>query len=651
MVSRLFTAEVFRHEKVTGPRVLPTTTRLTAIRHFQRDSQVQNLLRSGIQEVLRLQPGHVYKFATCQGRSRRVEWQITLVIVSGNTRGNYLHGRTSLPWEGPVPFAARLCFERGTQAQSVFPIVRAVLNIIMELAVDFPYRVTLDEIAQLNQDTSIALTTIREWMNSFAPINRLPLDVLSLIPTHLHSQKDHFGATFVCRHWRRTFLQNATLWSHLCLSKGEVYIKTLLKRARGSPLTILANRTDPVGTVMLLPPYTKQIRNLGFKKNSWLDIQRFSETNSGALPLLHTLNINAVAGTAPGGPLFRGAVGLKEFQLRSEGLPFLNRFIFPNLTSFELSMYSVERFRGSQLLDFLEALPMLRAVRMKIYSAISLKGIPPDKVLVLHNVESLSLAAKDGGYELATHMSCPSTKYTSLTHMHKEEPDYFTALKAFPSPVSWNTIIRQYTTSPIEEVTFEIKSTSVYFIACFIAFRSADTAVIKLGFEIPMDKNSSKMPFEPTYCHIFTEASRTIQDLTSVKRLHMIGHPELDHASEQTTCIRNDLRRLLQSLGPLEELTLHRCNVQPYLLSFLSPYPESSVPYPPTKVLTISRPIYTTRIERFVDSLVAIAKVQHGLGEPFERVTIRMFGPPARIKEKVRPWVGAVDCFEVPYSP
>jgi len=122
------------------------------------------------------------------------------------------------------------------------------------------------------------------------------MDVLSLISTYLPSQKQRFRATFVCRHWRRTFLQNATLWSELCLSKGEAYVKTLLKRAKGSSLTILASDVDPVGTVMLLQPHTEQIADIEFANNRWADIQRFSELNSGPLPLLHTLSISVVGG-------------------------------------------------------------------------------------------------------------------------------------------------------------------------------------------------------------------------------------------------------------------------------------------------------------------------------------------------------------------
>ena len=159
----------------------------------------------------------------------------------------------------------------------------------------------MSEVSDLNRDTSTALATIREWINFFIPINRAPSDVLSLIPTHLSSQ-DRFRASFVCRPLRRTFLQYAGLWSHLCLSKDEIYVKTLLERARGSPLTILASYMDPVGTVALLPPHTRQITSLEFANDGWVDIQRFQKSlldlSRSSVPLISTPS-RELARTAP----------------------------------------------------------------------------------------------------------------------------------------------------------------------------------------------------------------------------------------------------------------------------------------------------------------------------------------------------------------
>lgn len=129
---------------------------------------------------------------------------------------------------------------------------------------DFLSGFTVDMVSQLDRDTSTALATIREWRNSFVCINRVPLNILSLIPAHLSSQMDPLRASFVCRRWRRTFLQHTPLWSQLYPIRGEVYLKTLLERAKGSTLDIFTTLADHVSTITQLLPHTKQMRHLDF---------------------------------------------------------------------------------------------------------------------------------------------------------------------------------------------------------------------------------------------------------------------------------------------------------------------------------------------------------------------------------------------------
>ena len=120
-----------------------------------------------------------------------------------------------------------------------------------EQRADLLYRFTFDEVSKLDRNNSTAVATIREWRNSLIRANRIPLDILSLIPTYLSSHKDRLRASFVCRHWRRTFLQRAELWSELFLSKGDAHVKTFLERAKGSRLDVIASRGVPVGTMAL----------------------------------------------------------------------------------------------------------------------------------------------------------------------------------------------------------------------------------------------------------------------------------------------------------------------------------------------------------------------------------------------------------------
>ena len=498
----------------------------------------------------------------------------------------------------------------------------------------------------LSRDTSAALATIHEWINSFVPINRLPTDVFSLIPTHLSSQKDRFRSTFVSRHWRRTFLQYAALWSRLDLSKGEIYVETLLERAKGSPLNVLASSLDPIGAMILLPPYTKQIADIEFTNSGWAVIRRFSEITSGPLPLLRTLNINVIWGidpnspdmvTSPSHPLFSGAVGLKELRLHAELQPFLRNFIFPNLTSFELSVTSVEQFYGSQLLDFLETSPMLQVVDVRIITTLSLEGVPRERVVVLHHVESLCLTARDGNhsYKLASHMLCPSIKNTSLMHMDWGRRAAAPPLETFPVPDLLNAIIRQYTRSPIEEITLETKIEAEFydFVTRSVTFRSADATVVRLCFDV---SEYDDPPFTRT---VFPKACRAIRDLpllANIKHLHVRGLFDIEE--ELMTQIAHEFGGLLKSLGSLEELTISNCDMRPYF----SYYPEI-VGYPPIRALTLSDP-WNTLKEDAAGGLVGLAKAQHELGVPFERVTIRSYLPLAVVGERLKPWVGVVDC-------
>ena len=76
----------------------------------------------------------------------------------------------------------------------------------------------------------------------------------------------------------------------------------------------------------------------------------------------------------------------------------------------------------------------------------------------LHHVENFRLFTSDDGYEITTHISHPFAKRTSLTRTHREEYYFDPPLEKFPASASLDAIIRQYASSPIEEVTLETKT-------------------------------------------------------------------------------------------------------------------------------------------------------------------------------------------------
>ena len=498
------------------------------------------------------------------------------------------------------------------------------------------------------------LATIREWKNSFASINRIPLDVLSLIPTHLPSQADHFRASFVCRHWRKTFLQCAELWSKLTLSKGEVYVRTLLKRAKGSQLVIqvghIKNPNVTVGTMKLLSPLTNRIRDLEFTHHNWAGIQKFMEINHGPFPLLDSLtfNITRDAGHSasnmtrpPFTHPFNTAINLRKFLFHSDSTasPSLSHFVFPNLVVFEFTTWELDL---AVLLDFLEASPMLQTVGMTLVTDISLDGIPQGRVVILPNVESLNIFVYDDGpsYEIMARISCPSITSTSLAPEGNEE--YINTEKIFPTLALWNTIIQQYTRSPLEEVTLKLTGG----VSCTLTLQSSDTTVIQLRIFVGVYLHNGSAEVERD---VLTKATSTILNhpqLANVKRFR-ICHDYDCLSSTPTLHVTNEVRRLFRFLGPLDELTIYHSDIQPYFDSFRNTpegHTEEPVIFSPIKDLTISHPTMTRLSDGAgTTAIVGLAQARHALGVPFERVIIRALWMPEGVEEGLRPWVGHVE--------
>ena len=519
---------------------------------------------------------------------------------------------------------------------------------------------TFDEVCQLDKDTSAALATVREWRNSFLPVNRIALDVLSLVPIHLSSNDDRLRASSVCRHWRRTFLQRAELWSELSLSKGDAYTRTFLERAKGSMLDVIAGGRIRAGTMDLLSSHTKQIRRLEFTHDSWANIKRFLQVNSGPLPLLHTLTVDGTVGnrleepdsmdpSQP--PLLSNAINLKAFHFHSDLYrpPFISHFVFPSLrhVSFDLLATRHGNFRPSQLLNFLAASPMLRTVHIKIIGRMSLNGIPEDRVIVLPSLETFTMVSTDsrGGAEFATHISCPSARSMSL--MHKTRVGDAVMVEIFPGTAYWDTFVRQYTRSPVEDVTIEMKVHEIL-ITTTLTLQSSDGTVLSLGSEVTSSMGLVLSP--DVQDGILVQAARAIQDhpqVANVRRLRICHNFRLSVPVEDSL-IANEVGTLFGTVGALDELTIYRSDLRPYLLFFLGP-PERRarrpVAFPQIKEFVISHPVKFTEDKGM--AIVELAKLQHERGIPFERVVVRRESMPEGMEEGLRLWVGSVEfCYD-----
>lgn len=456
------------------------------------------------------------------------------------------------------------------------------------------------------------------------------------------------------------------MWSELFLSKGEDYTNTFLKRAKGAALNISAHHKDPDAAWMLLSPRTEQIKCLNFVHKEWGDIQRFADRISGPLPLLQTLTIHNPDEDRlgpdmvdrPSPSLFSNAVNLRVFRLHSssERSPLLSHFAFPKLVSFDFMTTPDELFIVSQLLDFLEASPMLQTIRMTIIADALYRATVHGRVVVLPNVKKFTLVMGDGsdggssmiGYDIATYLSCPSVRSTTFVHMGDHTCEIPPG-EMFPKPDAWRAIVSQYTRRPIEEVELEIRP--VFPITGKLTFRSSDANTIKLCFKLdPGDgtKPGSQLPSEGMHEAVFTQAVRTIRDhpqREEIKRLR-ICHSFRSFGPARVPHIANEVKQLFNSLGCLDQLSIHHCDLQPYIYPFLhcSEYHIEKL-FPPTKRLEISHPLGLTEGETF--AIVTLARVQHALGYCFEGVTIRACEDivSVRVKEMLGLWVDGGEYF------
>jgi hypothetical protein len=336
---------------------------------------------------------------------------------------------------------------------------------------------------------------------------------------------------------------------------------------------MIVGEAVPVSTTRLLSSHTEQIKSLNFPHNLWANIREFSEANPGPFPLLRVLGISVTqensfeAVASPSPSLFSNAANLKEVRFHSNtGLrPSL---IFPNLVSLDLYAKPFERFSALRLLGLLEASPMLRDVRMEIAANISLEDVPQGRVVVLPNVEEITLVVTIGrpGYEIAAHKSRPSARHTPLTYEDGVKDAIPGGL--FPHPVLLNKIVRQYSVSPVEKATLETITTPP---RGTLAFWSAGAA-LKLRFKT-----------------------------TSMYRILRPGCA--------TPWVFGSSGRI--DFPP-------PCDLRPYLGSFLNPLRQYNIVFPPIKELaiTLSQKPRLSHDQRKA-AIIGLAQSQYARGVPF----------------------------------
>ena len=147
----------------------------------------------------------------------------------------------------------------------------------------------------LEQDALEVLSNIRFLKNSFVPINRIPSEILSLIPDYSDEDDPDEASitlTHVCRSWREIFISCPSLWTSLTFTDTDK-TRTFIERSKFSPLNIYAsNLNDETyldDALSLVMPHIPRLKSLSFHSDAIPDTLRNFLCH---VPLLEDLEIH-----------------------------------------------------------------------------------------------------------------------------------------------------------------------------------------------------------------------------------------------------------------------------------------------------------------------------------------------------------------------
>ena len=240
--------------------------------------------------------------------------------------------------------------------------------------------------------------------NSFAPVNRIPPEVLSSIPDYYYddgydTDQELITLTHICHSWRDTFISRSSLWTKLDLTNVEK-THTYIQRSKSYPLKVYLERDE--------------------------DNTCFDETFFLVTPHIHRIKSLTVYGDAPALDIafLNGDLSsLCELSLSRviTHLPWKN---LANLTTFILKSCRPRRDFVTRLLDFFENAPLLHTIMLED-SIPDLSNAPPGRVVPLPRLDRLTIKRGPARPILLNHLCIPIGVSLDLRFIFNSEGSTF----------------------------------------------------------------------------------------------------------------------------------------------------------------------------------------------------------------------------------
>ena len=243
--------------------------------------------------------------------------------------------------------------------------------------------------------------------NSLAPINRIPLEILSLLPDHCFGyQVDRclVALTQVCRSWRDTLTSRSSLWTRLDFANVDK-TRTYIQRSQSPPLKLILGNVYDDDALDLVIPHIHRLKSLTINAHGipWV-LHHFRRST----PLLEKLDINIVLryDASLDCALFNGdPSSLRELRLHgvTTQLPWKS---LANLRVANLNTY-LDTYEMTQILDFFESAPLLHTVFLR-YSMPNSSGPPPRRIVPLRHLKFFTIETRQPHIILLRHIHIPA---------------------------------------------------------------------------------------------------------------------------------------------------------------------------------------------------------------------------------------------------
>ena len=294
---------------------------------------------------------------------------------------------------------------------------------------------------------------IRSMKNAFAPVNRIPRDVLSIIPDYLEDG-DLIRLTHVCHDWRELLISRPSLWT--CLDWANVEkTRVYIERSKSSPLDVYLGEEDEKyfpflnDAFLLTVPHLRRLRSLTLSGSSDNVVEIINtHLDNFPAPFLEKLKIRFSADPhiINAAILDRNRSSLRELRLSGvlTSLPWKN---LANLTTFDFRQVPSSKISVTQLLDFFVYTPLLS--KIQLWNALpTTSDAPLGRVVSLPRLKKLTIIAQPAHSLLLKHLSIPNGASLDLEFDFNSEkspiPDYLPKTLKYLNNLSHITTINVY---------------------------------------------------------------------------------------------------------------------------------------------------------------------------------------------------------------